>query len=256
MNSSCLEFIFKICPSSHGIVTIDYFKDRKIAITANDFVRKVLVISTQQVKQKIDILASLRSDDDIMDVFKSKILNFIEKIISNNITAVFIFDKSLINAGTHHIINLTPFCDYLRTVCLQKDCRYITIIDSEIYAEEFAHQLVIRRQVNAVLSEEMSCIAYGIPLILKYADNNTLIWIQFDTILKESNLTHTQFIDFLIMCGLKRACTDVPLNNNMKGVGPVKSYKYICTNGNADYLLKVDKASCLNLSSLRDKFRH
>lgn len=256
MNSPCLEFIFKICPSSHGIVSVDYFKDRVLAITANDFVRKVRVISTQQVKQKIDNTSILPSDEEIMDVFKSKILNFIEKVISNGITAVFIFDKSLIDAETHHLINLTTFCEYLREVCLQKDSRSLIIIESDIYAEEFAHQLVIQRKVNAVLSEEMSCVAYGIPLILRYVDDNTIIWIQFDTILKELRLTHTQFIDFIIMCGVKRASTDVPLNNNMKGVGPVKSYKYICTNGSADYLLNVDKASCLNLSSLRDKFRH
>lgn len=255
MNSSCLEFIMKRCPLAHGKLHLEHFKDTIIAITSNDFVRRILFISTNQGKQKIDTLTILPSDEEIINISQTHLSNFIHNLISNNITAFFIFDNSLNVAEISEHSKLTSLCEYLRKICLHSEHHSIKIIESDTYAEEYARQLVFECKVNAVLSEEISCLAYGFPLILRYIDDATISWTQFDTILKDLGFNHTQFIDFLIMCGLKRSSNDIPLNTNMRGVGPVKSYKYICTNGSADYLLQVDKASCLNLSSLRDKFR-
>ena len=89
-------------------------------------------------------------------------------------------------------------------------------------AETMCADLCKRGLVDAVLSEDTDVLAYGCPIFLTKINTaaGTCVQLRHENILRELELTESEFLDLCIMCG-----TDY--NKNIFRVGPEKAYKYI-----------------------------
>lgn len=94
------------------------------------------------------------------------------------------------------------------------------VADSE--GEALCCHLCNNGLVDAVLSDDTDVFAYGAKTVLSSIDtvNATFVKTEMKDVLGDMKMTQSQFLDMCILCG-----TDY--NENMKGVGPEKSYQYI-----------------------------
>lgn len=112
---------------------------------------------------------------------------------------------------------------------------------AECEAEKTCSQMARHKDVIAIYTTDSDCLMYGCPIMI-----NKLIYMQSATIpvppkaqcyifsnaLAITNLKHTQFIDFCIMCG-----TD--FNKNSPGYGPDKNYELLTTYGSIPKMMKA-----------------
>jgi 5'-3' exonuclease len=88
-------------------------------------------------------------------------------------------------------------------------------------AESFATYLCRTNQVSLVVTEDTDVLAYGCPQWLSnIAHDGSCLLVSYDEVIKNMNLTPSQFIDFCILCG-----TDY--NETIKGMGPVSALKAV-----------------------------
>lgn len=101
-------------------------------------------------------------------------------------------------------------------------------------AETYASQLCVRGLVDAVASEDTDVLAYGTPTFITKINtgDETCVEINYEELTSSLGLTAEQFTDLCIMCG-----TDY--NDNMRGIGPDKSYKLLVENGLIEDLEKI-----------------
>jgi len=118
--------------------------------------------------------------------------------------------------------------------------------ESESMCSSMANQGI----VDAVVSNDSDVCAYGVKTFLYDLNplTETCVEINYDSILKELNLTRAQFLDFCIMCG-----TDY--NDNIPGVGPVNAYKLIKQYGSIDALPSNIDRTILNHTKSREVFQ-
>jgi 5'-3' exonuclease len=92
----------------------------------------------------------------------------------------------------------------------------------DMEAETFCCWICKNGIVDAVLSEDTDVLAYGTPLFLTKINTNeeSVIEINFQELIKILDLTEESFRDLCILCGND-------YNDNMKGIGPDKGYKLI-----------------------------
>jgi flap endonuclease-1 len=85
-----------------------------------------------------------------------------------------------------------------------------------------------------VASEDTDVLAYGTPTFITKINTSdeTCVEINYEELTTALGLTQEQFTDLCIMCG-----TDY--NENMKGIGPDKSYKLLVENGLIEDLEKI-----------------
>ena len=88
-------------------------------------------------------------------------------------------------------------------------------------AESFASYLCNTNQVDMVVTEDTDVLAYGCHHWLSnIAHDGSCLYVSYNHVLEQMNLTMPQFIDFCILCG-----TDY--NETLKGIGPISAYKNI-----------------------------
>lgn len=97
--------------------------------------------------------------------------------------------------------------------------------------------------VYGVISDDSDLLAYGCPIMLTKLDplKGTVLRINFETLLQETNMSYNEFLDFCIMCG-----TDY--NPNIPKIGPAKSFSYISEFKNIEM---VAEKKFLDISILR-----
>ena len=142
--------------------------------------------------------------------------------------------KQLLFLGKNKNVDLRLVNNYLEKLKLQNvslcttdfdtikellDILNIPYLLAEDEAERYCCELVKSNLVYGVLSEDTDVLAYGCPYFLTKIDTKKemIIVIDYNEILHDLNLTKEQFTDLCIMCG-----TDY--NNNIRGIGPEKSF--------------------------------
>lgn len=76
-------------------------------------------------------------------------------------------------------------------------------IDAENEADQLCAKIVIKKMAHACLSEDMDMFLYGCPRVLRYLSlvNKNVVLYDLPKILKELNLSFTDFKDICVLCG-------------------------------------------------------
>ncbi len=123
----------------------------------------------------------------------------------------------------------------------------VEILVPEYEAETLCSAMCIRKEVDAVLSNDSDVFAYGVPICLsemKLVGNEYFVTeYRFDDILKILELTYEQFRDFCIMCGCD-------YNSRIKNIGPERAYILI---RKYKTLEDIEKFSGMSLDKLNYK---
>jgi flap endonuclease-1 len=110
----------------------------------------------------------------------------------------------------------------------------IPYFKSEKEAETMCCYLAYHGYVDAVLSEDTDVLAYktGKFLTKINTSNETCIEIDFQELIQNLELEKDTFVDLCIMCGND-------YNDNIKGIGPDKSYKLLKEYKNIEEIEKI-----------------
>lgn len=159
------------------------------------------------------------------------------------------FVRSKIEKMRSYILNITP-ADFELTKQLFEILN-IPYYDAPLEAETMCADLCKRKLVDAVLSEDTDVLAYEAPIFLTKINTSEEICVEicFDDVIRELNLTGSQFLDLCIMFGCD-------YNSNIPKVGVETSFKYITKYKTIDNLrdqlgINVD---ILNHERVRDIF--
>lgn len=129
------------------------------------------------------------------------------------------------------------------------DLLQIPWYDSKTEAETMCSYMACYKLIDAVLTHDTDVLVYGTPYFLSSLNikTRTCIEIQYESILKELNITNEQFVDFCIMCG-----TDY--NKNIHRIGNEKAYNLIKDYKSLDEITHLD-LTILNYRRVRDIFK-
>jgi len=77
-------------------------------------------------------------------------------------------------------------------------------------------------KVYATATEDMDCLTFGCPILLRGFTNKDepVTEIKLDVALKELEMTIEEFIDLCILCGCDYC-------DSIEGIGPTKAFKYL-----------------------------
>ena len=130
--------------------------------------------------------------------------------------------SKIICVTRQHIIDLKYMFDVLNVKYIQSDCE-ADIICSQLYKNGI---------VDMVLSDDMDLLVSGTGLLLRgfSVNSNKITVYNLEKILKELNLTYSQWVDFCILCG----CDYV---KRIKMMGIKTSYKLIKTHSTIENVL-------------------
>jgi len=119
---------------------------------------------------------------------------------------------------------------------------YLAALEAECTCADLCR----RGYVDAVLTEDTDVLAYGSPVFLSKINttDDTCVQINHDDVLRELNITHSQFLDLCIMFGCD-------YNKNIHKVGIETSYKYLKTYGSIDNIEKELKLDVSSLNHIR-----
>jgi flap endonuclease-1 len=109
----------------------------------------------------------------------------------------------------------------------------LPVIEAPSEAEAQCAVLARDNKVYAVATEDMDCLTFGCPVLLRDFTNkdDPVIEIKLDQVLKGLNVTMEQFIDICILCGCDYA-------DSIEGIGPIKAHKLIAEYENIEAVLK------------------
>lgn len=129
------------------------------------------------------------------------------------------------------------------------DVLKVPYFQAPLEAETMCSDICIRKQVDAVISEDTDVLAYSSPVFLTKLNtqNDTCVEIRYENILQSLDISSDQFLDLCIMCG-----TDY--NKNIYKVGPEKAFKFLKEHGTIDDLLNkgvLDETSISVLKHVR-----
>ena len=146
------------------------------------------------------------------------------------------------------VIRIT--CDDLDRV--EQFCEIIgvQVIRADGEAEACATLLYKTGKVAAILSEDSDILTYGCDALLtKYnLGSGKAVLTSSQNIIDGLGFTHSQFVDFCIMCG-----TDY--NSNMRGVGIMTAYKLIHKLKTLEAISLTHDTTCLNYVRGREIFK-
>jgi 5'-3' exonuclease len=130
----------------------------------------------------------------------------------------------------------------------------VPYFQAPLEAETMCADICIRKQVDAVISEDTDVLAYGAPIFLTKLNthNDTCTEIKYNDVIKELDISSPQFLDLCIMCGCD-------YNKNIFRIGPEKAYKLLKEHGNIDDLHNkgvLKDISVLKHNRSRELFRN
>jgi flap endonuclease-1 len=109
----------------------------------------------------------------------------------------------------------------------------LPVIEAPSEAEAQCSILAKAQKVYAVATEDMDCLTFGCPILLRdfTSKEDPVIEIKLQEILKGLEVTMEQFIDICILCGCDYA-------DSIEGIGPIKAHKLIQEHKNIEGVLK------------------
>jgi flap endonuclease-1 len=134
--------------------------------------------------------------------------------------------KRSFNITNDHITDVKRLVNLMGFICVQAPGE----ADSQCAA------LNIKGVVDAVVTEDMDVLVFGAKKMLrKFSNKNKVIQIDHDRILKDMDLTESQFIDICILLGSD-------YSKPIKGIGPMAVYKKYKQSGNMEtFLLELTR---------------
>ena len=126
------------------------------------------------------------------------------------------------------------------------DLLKIPYIKAPSEAEAYSSYLCIHGKVDAVLSEDTDVLAYGSPLFLTKIDtfSETVVSVNYQTLLEELDMTKQTFLDLCIMLGCD-------YNTNVPKVGMEKSYALLKQHSNIDSITEIEDEAKTILNHVR-----
>lgn len=199
---------------------INYYNDNKKTETPNNFKKKILLLFQKNKSEEwknIDI-SDLKQCIKFIKVEEEKYRRQCIKITDEH----FNIAKKIIKYYGYDIIQAPQEADKL--------CSY----------------LCINGIVDAVLSEDTDILVYGTPkILLNYSiKNESVNCVYYNNILKQINFKNYMFTDFCIMCGCD-------YNNNIKGIGPSRSYKLISKYKTIEEISKFENINIEKLNHIK-----
>ena len=139
------------------------------------------------------------------------------------------FDKALKFANQSVKITTQMLDDAKRLVKLLG----LPMIEAPGEAEAQCSILAKAGKVYAVASEDLDCLTFGAPKLLRNftSKDEPVTEIKLELVLKGLNLTMDSFIDLCILCGCD-------YTDNIDGIGAVKASKLICDYKNIEGVIK------------------
>lgn len=141
---------------------------------------------------------------------------FLSTSSSFNINAV----QASVDKLKQQIVSITPTdITFIKKLL---ECMSIPFYDAPFESETSCSDICKRGLVDAVMTEDSDIFVYGTPLsACKYNYSDSMCTtVLFSDILKELELTETEFVEFCILCGSD-------YNKNIPKIGPKKSYDLI-----------------------------
>lgn len=128
-------------------------------------------------------------------------------------------------------------------------CLGLPCIDGLSEAEAQCTALAKAGLVYGVVSEDMDCLTFGAPFLLKgfNSKDDPVIQIKLEDVLKGLDVTMDQFIDICILCGCD-------YTGSIQNLGPTRAFNFIKEHENIEGVLKfIDEE---NLSNKRKTKYH
>ncbi|OHS94785.1 XPG I-region family protein [Tritrichomonas foetus] len=104
-------------------------------------------------------------------------------------------------------------------------------------AEAQCAALCREKIVDATATEDMDALAHATPILVRHltrkskADDDSVVQIEYKTILEESGLTREEFVDFCILCGCDYC-------DSIKNIGPKRAFEMIKDYHNIETVIK------------------
>lgn len=145
-------------------------------------------------------------------------------------------------------INITPEHGLLLKQVL--DAMGLPWVQAPDEAEKHCAWLLKNGCVSAVMTTDSDIHAYGASMVITdvSVSSDFCTMVLNENILEATHFTHSQFVDFCIMCG-----TDY--NDNIKGIGPSGAYQLMTRFGSLEKISEEIDTTVLNYISVRNLFQ-
>jgi len=109
----------------------------------------------------------------------------------------------------------------------------IPCIEAPGEAEAQCSLLAKSGKAYGTMTEDMDALTFGTPFLVWNLNSKKepIVLIELDVILKDFDMTMAEFIDLCILCGCD-------YTKHIKGVGPIKAFKYIKEHKTIEEVLK------------------
>jgi len=126
----------------------------------------------------------------------------------------------------------------------------IPVIESAEEADPQCAYLSKEKLVDAIASEDMDLLTFGVEKLLKNISGTEIIQITLSKILEETKLTQDQFIDLCIMMGCDYC-------NTIDGIGMNRAFTLIKKYGSLDVIVNLPHIRIgSNITYVSDEFRN
>lgn len=204
----------------------------------------------EKILKDWELLLDKKKEDSIFTMEECKeyesLYQFLEKKTSNQelskdtiISLLIKLQKNLISIKTEDFILLRELFTIMN----------ISFYEADSEAEGTCSLMARKGLVDGVLTEDTDVIAYGSPYMYFGINlgNETIQELSLENILQELKVNFENLQDFCILCG-----TDY--NQNMKKIGPVKSFDLIQKYGSLENLPHEYDTTILNFNRVRKLF--
>ena len=269
------KFLDKYAPKSISITKYENYKNKTIAIDTSIILYKYIAAMRKTGKD-------LKSNDGHITSHLHGILNLINKLLTNNITPIFVFDgkppeiKKETLQKRYEAKKLAESQLELDTLTLEEKIAYFmqsvkispeiiqdTIellttlgIPYVIAPEEADSQCVCLIEQNiadAVATEDMDLLTFGAKKLLRdffSTKEDSITEINLDDALKYLKMDQNKFIDLCILLG----CDYLP---TVEGIGYVKSFNYITQYKSLEGMFKVvNQPENYDYNTVREYFKN
>lgn len=249
-----IKIIQKYAPESIMYTTIDKYKNKILAIDANNMIYKMVLgirMNGYDIKNNNIIVTHLHS-----------LLLKLKGFIKYNITPIFVFDGMPPKIKEKTLQQRKEFKNFMKQkyykavtqdekkkyYFMKSDITYdeivdcmeliklfgYTVIESLEEADSQLADLIKNNKVDYIVTDDMDILVFGGNKILKnftVANKKKIQEINLDILKKETNLTQSQIIDLGILLG----CDYCP---SIKGIGVVGAYNLIKKYNNLDKIFE------------------
>jgi flap endonuclease-1 len=131
-------------------------------------------------------------------------------------------EKQTIRLTKHHVNDIKQLLDLMG----------VSYVQANGEAEAYASEMCRKGMVDYVVTEDMDTLAFGCPRMIRTCldrsikRSDVISIIDLSIILKDFDMSYTEFIDMCILCGCDY-CTNIPRVGNKTAFNHIKKFKNI-----------------------------